>query len=533
MPKGIKNKDIQNIKDIDVNNPPKYVEIDKEYMENYAQQYAVSLTRTINQINGLNDNGFYNPNMGQDFTQSINISPLVPSQTQLTEWLKNPSKHQKSLRDVSQFLEGAIMQYKRSIKHFSSMLTYRYDLRPCDRIPKDGDGKKKYLTSMDTCNNILRKLNMRFQMEKVVTNIMQNGVGFYYVKDTKHFKTLYPLPRDYCFITGYWDNGYTFGIDLSFFDKFVGLSQVMPELNYAYEIFIKMRELGVRGDRLAMYQYYPMPVESSWVFMFDPIHADASPPLKGVFKDAFEILSYKDLLKQKTVLDTVTLLFQQIPYDESSKKFIMEYNEASKIVATTQQLLPKGVRTLASPFKGEQFNFSQSQSMNNIIGIGEELYWNSIGVNSTMMGGETKSALVLEYSLEGDMGFVDHLYRQIENFVNWQLMLSSREFTWQTKFYGNRFTESKDIDRELKIVTSSNAPIEKLYALRGFEPFEIDPILDLELELDRKSRLKPIISGNQMSGKNGVNNNGAPPKDKLTEGGENQKIYDSNANSMK
>jgi hypothetical protein len=525
-------EDIQNIKNVDINNPPKYVEFDQEYMENYAQQYSQSLTQIINKINASNNGGYYNPLMGSDFTQSINISPLVPTQTQLTEWLKNPAKHQKSLRDVSQFLNGAIMQYNRSIKHFSSILTYRYDLRPLNRIPKDAEGKKRYLASMDTCNNLLRKLNIKYQMEKVVQDVMQNGVGFWYIKDTKHFRTLYPLPRDYCYITGYWDNGYTFAIDLSFFNKFVGLAEVIPELTYAYEMFIKMRELGVRGDRLAMYQYYPMPIESSWVFMFDPLHADASPPLKSVFKDAFEILSYKDLLKQKTILDTVTLLFQQIPYDETSKKFIMEYNEAAKIVATTQQLLPKGVRTLASPFSGEQFNFTQAQSMNNINGVGETLYWSSVGINSTMMGGETKSALVLKQSLESDFSYCDHLYRQIENFINWQLMLASREFIWATKFYGNRFTEGEDIDRELKIVTTTNAPIEKLYALRGYEPFEIDPILDLELELDRKSRLKPIISGNQMSGKDIENGRPKLSDDSLGEAGNITRDNDSNSNKI-
>lgn len=164
-----------NIKDIDPNNPPSdttHVEIGSEYMENFAQQYALSIKQTINQLNALNERGFYNPLQGQDYIQSLNISPLVPTQLQLTEWLKNPSRNQKALRDVSQFLDGAIMQYKRSVKHFASILTYRYDLRPLTRIPKDADGKKEYLSSMDTCNNLLRKLNIKYQMEKMVWEVM-------------------------------------------------------------------------------------------------------------------------------------------------------------------------------------------------------------------------------------------------------------------------------------------------------------------------------------------------------------------------
>ncbi len=527
---------ILNIKDIDINNPPSdtsLVEIDREYMENFSQQYAMSLKQTINQLNVLNESGFYNPVQGQDYIQSLNISPLIPTQAQLTEWLKNPSRNQKALRDVSQFLDGAIMQYKRSIKHFSSILTYRYDLRPLSRVPKDADDKKEYLSSMNTCNNLLKKLNIKYQMEKMVWDVMQSGVSFYYIKDTNNFRTLYPLPKDYCYITGFWDYGYTFALDLSFFDRAVGLGEVIPEFYEAYKFFIQMRELGVAGDRLKRFQYYPVPVENSYVFTFDPLHADTSPPLKGVFKDAFEILSYKDLLKQKTVLDTVTLLFQQIPYDTDSKKFIMEYNEASKIVAATQQLLPKGVRTLASPFKGEQFNFSQAQNMNGIIGVGDSLFWSSIGINATLMGGETKSALVLKYSLESDMSFIDHLYQQISNFINWQLMLASRKYNWQVKFFGNRYSEAEERKDYQNAVASANMPITKLLAYWDIEPFEIMPLLELEKELGIKEKLLPIIAGSQMSGKDVENKGGAPTKSNLTEGGENQKTYESNANSMK
>jgi len=526
---------ILNIEDIDINNPPSpttQVEIDTQYMDNFTQQYAISLKQTINQLNALNERGFYNPLQGQDYTQSVNISPLVPTQTQLTEWLKNPSRNQKSLRDVSQFLDGAIMQYKRSIKHFASILTYRYDLRPLSRLPKEADNKKEYLSSMDTCNNLLRKLNVKYQMEKMVWDVMQSGVAYYYIKDTPNFRTLYPLPKDFCYITGFWDCGYTFALDLTFFDRAVGLGETIPEFYEAYKFFIQMRELGVAGDRLKRFQYYPVPIENSYVFTFDPLHADTSPPLKGVFKDAFEILSYKDLLKQKTVLDTVTLLFQQIPYDQDSKKFIMEYSEAAKIVAATQALLPKGVRTLASPFKGEQFNFSQSQSMNNISGLGESLYWQSIGVNATIMGGETKNALVLKYSLESDMSFVDHLYQQISNFINWQLMLASRKYIWSVKFFGSRYSEAEERKEYQTAVVSANMPVTKLLAYWDIEPFEIMPLLDLENELKIKEKLLPIISGSQMSGKDDKKN-GAPEKTNLTEGGENQKVYDSNANTMK
>lgn len=506
-----------------------------ELMQNYIQEYAQSVKQTISQINAMQQRGVYNPIMGQDFTQNLNISPYVPTQRELTEWLKNPAKHQKALRDTSQFLSNAIMQYERSIKHFSSILTYRYDLRPLSRIPKDKDGKTSYLKSMDTCNNILQKLNIPYQFENIIWSVMQEGVKFCYITDKDYFMKLFELPDDYCYITGFWELGYTFAIDLTFFNRFVGLQDILPEMYSAYETFIKMRELGISGERLAMYQYYPVPVEKGWVFTFDPVHADASPPLKGVFKDALEILSYKDLLKQKTTLDTWKLIPQTIPYDEKSGKFIVEYKEAENIVNMSQMMMPKGVRTFATLFKPQELNFSQSQNMNQIVGTGETLYWRSVGINGVMMGENVNSALALKFGLEGDYAFMEHMYRQIENFVNFQLLLNSRTYKWKIKMYGNRYSEGEDIDRELKVVISSNAPIEKLYALRGYQPFEIDPMIDLEEELGRKDRLKPIISGSQMSGKDVNNESGrnALSDSEIGDAGQQTRDNDSNANALK
>ena len=501
-----------------------------ELINQFVEQYSSSLRQQITQINELNQKGFYQPSIGQDFTQSINISPNVPTQKQLTEWLRNPQRYQKQLRDTSQFLENSIMQYERSIKHFASLMTFKYDLRPCDRMPKDEKERATYLNSMDTCMNILKQLNIRYQFEKVNWGIMQSGAKFYYIRETDRFKTLQELPSDFCYITGTWDLGYTFAIDLTFFDKMVNAKLFAPEICAAYDFFIKMRELGMSGSQLAPYQYYGVPIEKGWVFTFDPVHAQAVPPLKGVMKDALEILSYKDLLKQKTTLDTWKLIAQKIPYDEKNQKFIVEYKEAQNIVNMIQQMMPSGARTFATFFEPQEINFSQAQSMNNISGLGESLYWQSIGLAGGLFGGDNKTSMGLKLSIETDNGFIDHLYRQYENFVNWLLLMDSRAYTWQVKFYGDRFTENEDIATYQTLVTANNFPVGKLFGLAGYEPFEVLPILDLENELGIKDMMKPIIAGSQMSGTDVLNKGGKPVQAEVDDAGQVTRDNDSNAN---
>lgn len=501
-----------------------------EILQQQIQQFASSLKQQINQMNNMNK---AIPQVGQDFTQSVNISPVAPTQKQLVEWLKNPSRFGKQLRDASQYLENCIMQYQRSIKHMASIMTFEYDLRPLDAMPKETQEKVTYMNSRDTCNNVLRRLNLKYQFEKINWEIMQSGVQFIYLRETDKFITLQELPRDFCYITGSWDLGFTYAIDLTFFDKIANARFLAPDFYDYYEIFCKMRQLGLGGQEIISYQYYPIPVEKGFVFTFDPIHAQATPPLKGVFKDALEILSYKDLLKQKTTLDTWKLIAQKIPYDEKNQKFIVEMNQATEIVNMLQQLMPSGVRTFASPFTPQEINFNQSQSMNNMVGTGEDLYWKSIGISGNLYGDKNSSAMGILLSLQADFGFVEHLYQQYENFTNWLLMLNSKTYSWQVKIYGNRYTKTEDLKTYSSLVSSNNMPVGKLFGLAGYEPFEVVPLLELEKELGLKELMTPIVIGSVMSGKDLNNKGGAPKKDILTDGGEAQVNNDSNAQRLK
>jgi len=503
-----------------------------DMLNEQIQQFASSLKQQINQMNNMNKSI---PSVGQDYTQSVNISPREPTQKELMQWMKNPSRFGKQLRDASQYLENCIMQYQRSIKHMASIMTFKYDMRPLSKMPKDATAKATYMKSMDTCNGILQKLNIKYQFEKINWEIMEVGAKFVYIRQTDSFITLQDMPIDYCYITGKWDLGWTYAIDLTFFDKIANSQYMAPEFAEYYAVFCKMRQLGFNGSELVPYQYYPVPVEKGFVFTFDPIHAQAVPPLRGTFKDALEILNYKDLLKQKTTLDTWKLIASKIPYDTKSQKFIVDMNQATGIVGMLQQLMPSGVRTFATPFETQEVNFNQSQSTNNIVGLGENLYWKSVGISGNLYGDDNSSAMGILLSLEADFSFMSHLYRQYDNFVNWILMQNSRTYSWQVKFYGNKYTEVDDLKTYSALVSANNMPVGKLFGLAGFEPFEVMPVLELEAELGIKALMTPIIIGSVMSGKDTNAVGGAPKKDinNITPQGEAQINNDANAQRLK
>lgn len=498
------------------------------------KNYSNTLYDSLNIAQSVSSIPNYNPITGQSYTQDINISSRVPTQADLTTYLQNPELYSVHLREISQYLNNSIMQYRRTLDHFGKILLFNYDLRSVTRLKSKTEAEiKKWETQYDRCIDWLRKFNPKYIfMSKIIPKVIEEGGVFTYYRESKHFSDLVEIPSDYCYITGRWDWGFTYAIDLTWFDRMIGMRKVIPELTDYYNEFVTMREAGLKGNKLAPYQFYPVPIEKGYVFTFNHIKAEIVPPFCGIFKDAMAILDYKNLVKQKTTLDTWKLVAQIIPRDKDGKP-IMNAKTAMQIVQITQGIMPSGVKTFSTPMDVQEVNFQNAQNQNNISGLGEQLYWRSVGVNGTIMDLGDKSAASLRLSLLNDGGFVEHLYQQCENFVNLQLYILSRTNQFRVKFYGNRYTNSDDMLDYANVVRTANMPMGKLFGYCGFDAYEIDSVLDQEDILKYRERMKPILSAfNAPAGDDKGDSGGRPEKSlsELSDAGEDQQQYDSNNN---
>lgn len=508
----------------------------QDYSKNwdkYADIYAGELYRSMH-----NSQMIYQPTLGKDYTQSTNTYEYIPDQSKLKEWLQSPGNHEQQLRGVSQYLENVIMQYNRTMNYFAKALLFRYDMRPIGN-PKTSDEWKTWESGYNRCNEFLRKMNVTYQFQKIVDKAMSEGGMYTYLREGKDYATLIEIPSNYCYITGQWDLGWTFAIDLTWFDRILGIEESIPELYEYYQTFVDIRRKRLKGaieltdEELKQWQYYKVPVDKGFVFSFDLLRAQLTPPLKALFRDALAVLEYKDLLKAKCKLDTWKMIPQIIPKDKDNNPVIPEQTVA-KFIAQAQKVMPAGVVTFATPMDVKELSFNNSSNQNNIIGLGEQSYWRSAGINGVILDSGDKTSAAVKVGVINDYGFIQHLYRQFENFLNLQLYLKSKIFRFQVKFYGNRYTETEDVKDYSELVSKLNFPVGKMFALAGYEPFEIDGVLAMEDRLKWKDKMKPILSAFNTKGL-GVENKGSPEKDqaKLTDSGNKQKDYDTNATTGK
>ena len=273
-----------------------------ETLNNFVKTYSADLSKQLRQLDLItrisSNKGRYNPVLSEQYVNDRNFNPKSASSNEIQRWLMAPQYYDANIRHLSQYLENAVGQYGRAIWFLNTEKSFNYILTPADADNRDYIDTKEYMNSYNTALNTLRKMNIKYQFSKMDLQVMEDGVGFYFIQETDDTITFLQLPTDYCYITAPWTYGWLFAIDLTFFDRLVGLPDMLPELTEAYKVFVEKRKEGYTGEQLAPFQYYNLPPEKSFCLTFNPNRADKIPPLTGAMGASLDVLSYRDLLKK-------------------------------------------------------------------------------------------------------------------------------------------------------------------------------------------------------------------------------------------
>lgn len=470
----------------------KVEEVENFSYDEFVSTFASSTARTLNKIL-QSGTAYNNPLYANDVLKDINRTPNRPNSQDLRKWLDNPREFEKNLRDVSMFLEGAVMQYYRSIDHFAKQLSMNYELLPVMRVPTDATKKITYNNGKKKAYEWLRRFRPKEQFTNVMRGMLAEGGKYYYVREGKDFIDLQEMPQDYSYITDRTSIGWAYQFDMTFFYRYPDAFQLYaPEFEYWYQ---EIADVIAKNPGNTI--YVPMPPEKSVVFKFEDDNAVIRPPLSGTFKDAIEIQDYKDLLKTKVELDTWQIIMQEIPKDKDGKPTI-DPKLAGIFVALVQAQLPNGVKTASTPLKPEAISFNQSQTMNNIIGTGEQNFWGSVGIAGNQFGSDSTSGIALKYSNLTDYNFVKHMYLQFERFVNYQLFLVTGEYKFKVKFFGRAMFEEED-KKEAIAFAQNGGSKRRLFATFGYEPYEVENMLHDEIDSGLNDLMIPLKTSHTMS----------------------------------
>lgn len=477
-------------------------------VEEYVKRFATSLKRDVAQAQLLArlsaSTGQYQPILAEQLTQELNFNPSAASSADITNWLLHPQVYDQNLRALSQFLEYAVGQYHKAVHYYPDMLSFN-----CRLLPKDVNTsfyiendwaryKNSYLKACD----LIARLKPQDRFHAMTLATIQDGVSFWWIEDTNTEISFLQLPTDYCYITSKWAMGWTAAIDLSYFDRMSYTPNIIPELQNAYKVFITKREEGLAGKDLAPYQYYAMSPDKCWVLTFDPNRAIKVPPLTPTFGAALDLISYRQLLKDKSALELWKVIAAKIPMKKNTDEMALPYEEAANLVDMIQSTLPDNISIFATPFDTEPIVTNQVGTLDDIVNLSNNTFYSAMGTTGNFFGeNDNDSAKAIVLNAEIDYNYVARImYAQFDNMVNWMLNLKVRPYHWCVRFFGNNLTRREDISAALKLVTTANFPVSYLSSVCGYLPHEVESLSLLENAMGTKEALKPLISQFQTNG---------------------------------
>ena len=499
-------------------------------INDFIGKYSIDLRRDLDKLDLLtrvsSSKGQYNPILSEQYLNDILFNPKAASSDDISRWLMSPQANNNNIRALSQYLESAVGQYGRAIWELNVEKSWKYMLMPCDVSNEKYIDSEEYQKSYEVAADICRKLNIKSQFAKIDLSVMEKGVAFYLIEEKKDNIYLLELPTEYCYITAPYNYGWMFAIDLTFFDRMVTMPNILPEITNAYKVMVEKRKAGFEGDKLAPWQYYNVPVEKSFCFTFNPNRADKLPPLTGAMSAALDVISYRDLLKKKSLLDLWKVISLKIPLDKDGKRPILSYQEAADYIAMIQSQLPENIVSYVSPFDSEEVSTNQVSTLDSLVSLGNNNVYSSIGVSPNAFGLDNKNAGAIRLSLEINFYYAStHMYAQFANLVNWLIYLKTKKYKWQVEFFGMKLKHNEEIKNALSLTTGANFPIEYLMANVGIEPFQVESFVNWSNKRDLKSKMKPLQSMNTMSSDSGEA--GRPQSDagSLSDDGEKSREY--------
>lgn len=502
--------------------------VSDSYRANFATTLSKQLQATQAIADGYAKDGTFQPQLSEQLYQQLNINPLVATSEQIDRWLQEPQYFDNELRGLSQYLNYSVGQYHRSLWYFNTIKSFNYVLNPTDIDNVDNVSNQDYLHAYEICLKTLRNMNIKYQFPKIDLQVMVDGVGFYWIAETDDTISFLQLPSEWCYIVAPWTYGFQFAFDLTYFDRYVGLEIAIPELYEAYNHFVRMRtSTNLSPEKIQYLQYYPVPVEKSWVFTFDPVHPDKVPPLSSSMGAALDVISYKQLLKDMLALDLFKVIALKIPLKKDGNNMVLSYNEAREITQVIQDSLPENIIAYSSPFDSESISVNQTDRFSDIVGISNNTFYSNVGVSDGNFGSnQIKQGTALQFASTVDFAYAStHMYSQFSNCVNWILSQKTRKYKFNVSFFGNKLNDQAETKSYADLVRTANMPVMKLFAYAGFEPFEVISTLRLESELGIKDLMEPLTSAFQKSAKDSGKPNGRPEQAVVSDAGQKSRDY--------
>ena len=456
---------------------------------------------------------------------------------QIESMLRDPLFNEQKLRGASHYFYNTIAPIMKIYNMYADILSYRTYIV----ANKKNTDNKKFIEEYEYLVNKKRQFDPKRTFRNITLQTFKEGKKFYYLRmdEGNDIFTLQEMPNDYCKIVHRWEGGWQYSFNMMYFLK-PGVSPewFAPEFkDYLAEFFCyydkdKKQMSGIAElpntvdayyENRSWYFWKEMPIDKGWVFGLDDSTADVVPPLSSMFLDANELNSYKLLEQELLSIPLKQIMTATVPFSSDNKTGSHANDTAITPDLITlyqdiiQTILPQSVDFIAAPFENFSIHTLESvASKNSIVGDAVKNFYNQGGVSGLLSTSDKPNIAMVKTTQVLETAFVDKLYHQYVNFLNTikKNMNLKNDFSYCVE--GDRFSDKDVLASIEKALSSGNSNLySQFLSFFGQDLDTASSTMDLVDAYGIFDKLKPMMSANQMSGKQtktGNVDNGRPPK---------------------
>lgn len=440
----------------------------------------------------------------KDLNSNYNSSSILLkkyTKEQIEKYLESPDKNEKQLQEMSDFLYIISPNYKRLIDYLSELTTDNYFIAPMDLIVQNTDNYKNCY--FDVCKQY-KRYNFKSILPLIRNELFLKGIYFGVCFETKDSFCLRKLDVNYCKISSIEDGSLIFSFNLDFFNNKTNLSLIEEYGNdfvRAYKRYKGSAEEGIPADKTQKW-FEP---KNQICVKADLNHLDyALPYFVGLFDAILDIDIYKEIKKDKAILDNYKVLTMQMPTDANGVP-TMTFEKAGQYYDQAAANLPDGVGLIMSPFKMDEFTLqSNADGDNDLSESANKQFWHNAGVNPLLFGiGDNPTSAVLELSIRTDEAIVFNINEQIAKSFNTKYKKSNPDFVFVISFLPQSiFNRNQIIDSITKGATYGLPVKSMLLSAYSLDPYDVLTMGNLEDNLlgftDTMLRT-PLLQSSTMS----------------------------------
>lgn len=447
----------------------------------------------------------------QDLAEYNRVNSVLSrfSIEQIKRYLDNPERHSKELRQLSNFLYATNGNYKGMIQLFASMPKLYYTVDPYQTPVKINHDtyKKSYFKVLQEID----KMNLKYEMYKVLKVAFKEDIYFGYVIENKESTFFMQLDGDLCKITSIEDGIFNFAFDFSYFDRNIDELKKFPkEFTLKYnqytrnqnENFIELDSKNTICIKVNDEVTYPLI------------------PLSSVFESILDLDDYKKMKKQKTKMDNFLLLTMKIPQGDKNQvdHFTIDLNTAGDFYDLLLENLPEGVSAALSPMDITATKMEKSKNDTDTIAQAQRDVYSAANLPQNIFNSDRNSAAGIKMAVTVAEQIVFGVQRQLQTWVNRRLRQTMGAYKFKLKFLDiTAFNEKEKREALQKAVANTSLPLVSEYmASLGVTPLEFynKAILENEI-LGIPDMLRPLPSVYTQSGDDSDNNGGREALDDM------------------